>query len=63
MKFYDAGFTIFIVVVIVSLIGAFSVKYLGNDNPVEEAAEAIIEVETGKKIDISPGGENATSKG
>ena len=63
MKFYDAGFTIFIIVVVVSFIGAFSIKYLGNDNPVEEAAEAIIEVETGKKIDISPGGENATSKG
>jgi uncharacterized protein YpmB len=63
MKFYDAGFTIFIVVVVVSLIGAVSVKYLGNDNPVKEAAEDIIQIETGKKIDLSPGDEDATSKG
>jgi hypothetical protein len=62
MKFYDAGIIIFIIVVIVSIVGAASVNYLGNDNVVEEAAEAIIEVETGKKIDLSPGDENAVNK-
>ena len=59
MKFYDAGLTILIVVCVVSLIGVLSVKYLGNDNPVEEAAEEVIKLETGQQIDLTPGTQDA----
>lgn len=60
MKFYDAGLTILIVVCVVSLIGALSIKFLGNDNPVEEAAEEVIKLETGQQLDLSPGSEDAS---
>lgn len=54
MKFYDLGVTILIVVLLVGVIGMASVKYLGPDNVVEEVAEKVIEVETGKDIDLTP---------
>lgn len=54
MKFYDLGVTILIVVLLVGVIGVASVKYLGPDNVVEEVAEKVIEVETGKDIDLTP---------
>lgn len=42
------------IVVIAATVGITSAYYLGDDNPVEEAAEFIIDVETGKKIDLTP---------
>ncbi len=52
---YDAGFVIFIIIVVVCAIGGIiSDRYLGDDNQIEEAAEAIIKEETGVNIDLSP---------
>jgi hypothetical protein len=52
---YDAGFIIFIIIVAVCAIGGIiSDRYLGDDNQIEEAAEAIIKEETGINIDLSP---------
>lgn len=52
---YDAGFVIFIIIVAVCAIGGIiSDRYLGDDNQIEEAAEAIIKEETGVNIDLSP---------
>lgn len=43
---------------IAMIVGIVSSKYLGNDNAVEQAAEAVIEEETGIDIDLSPEEEN-----
>lgn len=55
MKLYDAG-TVTIVVVLVAtvLFGLVSQFFYGNDNAFEQAAEQVIEKETGMKIDLSP---------
>lgn len=37
-----------------AILGWLSAKYLGPDNPIEEACEEIIEQETGKKVDLTP---------
>lgn len=63
MKFYDFGIIVFIVIALAAIVGAVSIEFLGNDNAVEEAAEKVIEIETGKNIDLSPGDEHAASKG
>jgi len=42
------------IVVISAAIGFASRHYLGNDNPIEEAAEEVIQLETGVKVDLSP---------
>lgn len=36
------------------MLGLGSAYYLGDDNPIEEACEEIIESQTGKKVDITP---------
>lgn len=41
------------IVAIAGLVGYVSSLYLGDDNPIEEAAEEVIELETGRKIDLS----------
>lgn len=44
-----------IIVLIAAIIGIGSVVILKkNDNPIEEAAEEIIQIETGKKVDLTP---------
>lgn len=60
MKFYDFGIIVFIVIAVAAIVGAVSIEFLGNDNLVEQAAEEVIEVETGKKIDLSPETDNAS---
>lgn len=55
MKLYDASVLIFLAIVITACaVGLFSSKYLGDDNPIEQAAEEIIKEETGIKIDLTP---------
>lgn len=52
---YDLS--IFIIIGIVALcavVGAISVKYLGDDNVVEETAEDVIKDVSGINIDLSP---------
>lgn len=50
-------FSIVIVAIIVGIaavIGIISGCFLGDDNPVEEVAEDVIQDETGVHIDLSP---------
>ena len=54
MKLYDCGTSIFIFIVVVGLMGFLSSRILGDDNPIEEFTEEIIEQETGIEIDLSP---------
>ena len=55
MKLYDLSILIVIgVVAVAALIGWVSTCYLGDDNPIEEAAEEVIEIETGRRVDLSP---------
>lgn len=43
-----------IVIILIVILGVGSVYFLGDDNPVEEICEEIIEEETGIKIDLTP---------
>jgi hypothetical protein len=43
-----------LVLILAVIIGIGSVYWLGNDNPVEEIAEKIIEEQTGINIDLTP---------
>ena len=55
MKLYDLGITAVIAIVVAAaVVGYASQKWLGNDNPVEQEAEAIIKTKTGITIDLSP---------
>lgn len=55
MKMYDLGVTIIIVVVSICIAGGLlSTLWLGKDNVIEEAAEKVIERETGIDIDLTP---------
>jgi hypothetical protein len=49
-KLFIAG-TLLITVTIIGLASAY---FFGNDNPIEEACEAVIRNETGAEIDLSP---------
>lgn len=55
MKLYDLTIPIILIVVGISaVVGYFSTKFLGPDNPVEQIAEEVIDAETGIKVDLSP---------
>lgn len=43
-----------IVVILVIIVGISSAYFLGDDNPVEEIAEEVIQEETGVNIDLTP---------
>lgn len=43
-----------IIIILAVIIGLGSVYFLGNDNPVEEISEKVIEEETGVNIDLTP---------
>ena len=51
-----------IVVAIAVIIGFLSIKPLGNDNAIEEVAEAVIQSQTGVDIDLSPTAQPNVSK-
>lgn len=42
------------IAIIAAIVGFASIKFFGNDNPIEESAEKIIENTTGINIDLSP---------
>lgn len=42
-----------IVTAVLLILGGASYYFLGNNNPVEVAAESAIQAETGEKVDIS----------
>ncbi len=49
------SFNLIILFMIVLIIfGFISIIFLGNDNPIEQRVEKIIETETGVKLDLSP---------
>lgn len=55
MKLYEISLVILIVVVAAAAgIGYISAKFLGDDNPVEEASEEVIKAGTGADIDLTP---------
>lgn len=55
MKYFSWNLVAVAVVVIIAVvIGIVSIKFFGNDNPIEEAAESVIKSETGIDIDLSP---------
>ena len=54
MRLYDGGSTILIIIAVVSIVGLFSTRFLGDDNVVEETAEEVIKMHTGVDIDLSP---------
>lgn len=43
-----------LIVIISLIIGYISVLALGNDNPIEEAAEDVIKEETGISLELTP---------
>ena len=43
-----------IVVILVIIVGISSAYFLGDDNPIEEIAEEVIQEETGVNIDLTP---------
>jgi len=54
MKLYEGSFFIFLgILIIVGVIGLVSSRYLGDDNPIEELSEEIIEEKTGLSIDLT----------
>lgn len=54
MKLYDGGLIVISVIIFALVVGYASAKWLGDDNPVEESAESVIQAQTGFDIDLSP---------
>ena len=54
MKLYDGGLLVVCIIVVALGVGYLSSRWLGHDNAVEEAAEEVIESQTGMMIDLSP---------
>ncbi len=50
----EFSFLIVIIIVSVAVVGYISTKFLGDDNPVEEIAEEVIESQTGVDVDLTP---------
>lgn len=54
MKLYEGGMLVVGIIIVAFVAGYASSHFLGQDNPVEEAAEEVIESQTGINIDLSP---------
>lgn len=54
MKLYEGGMLVLGILVVALAAGYASSRFLGQDNPVEEAAEEVIESQTGIDIDLTP---------
>lgn len=54
MKLYEGGSVVLIIIGVAALIGLASSYMLGDDNPVEQYSEYMIESQTGVKIDLTP---------
>ena len=59
MKLFDGGALVVGILVVALIAGYASSKFLGEDNAIEEAAEEVIESQTGMDIDLS---RNSTEK-
>ncbi len=57
MKLYDGSLLVVGILVLAIVAGYVSSRFLGQDNPVEEAAEEVIESQIGLDIDLSPDSE------
>ncbi len=53
-SFFSPHLIMILIVAIAAIAGIVSIKYLGNDNPVEKVAEEIIKDETGLSVDLTP---------
>ena len=54
MKLYDGGALVVGILVVALVAGYASSKFLGEDNAIEEAAEEVIESQTGIDLDLTP---------
>jgi len=54
MQYFKKNIIKMIIIILTIIIGITSTYFLGNDNPVEEIAEKVIEEETGIDIDLTP---------
>lgn len=43
-----------IIVILAAIIGLWSIKYMGQDGPIEEQCEQVIQDQTGVEIDLTP---------
>lgn len=62
MKLYDGSVLVVGILVVALVAGYASSRFLGEDNPIEEAAEEVIESQTGVKVDLSPESKEGSSK-
>jgi hypothetical protein len=61
MKLYDGSVLVVGILIVALSVGYVSSRWLGEDNPIEEAAEEVIESQTGMEIDLSPSSEEIAS--
>jgi hypothetical protein len=61
MKLYEGGMLVVGILVVALVAGYVSSRFLGEDNPVEEAAEEVIESQTGMDIDLTPDSQESKS--
>jgi hypothetical protein len=54
MPMKEINMTVIAIVILSAIIGIASVHYLGPDNAIEEAAEEVIQMETGKSVELTP---------
>lgn len=54
MKLYEGATVVLLIIGIAGIIGVVSAQFLGDDNPVEETAEKVIEIHTGIDLDLTP---------
>jgi hypothetical protein len=50
------------IAIVAAIVGLISVQFFGNDNPIEEASEKVIQDETGIIVDLSPTETTQTTK-
>lgn len=53
-SFFNSSYMVIIIVIVLTAIGIISTICFPNDNPIEQVAEELIEIETGYKVDLSP---------
>lgn len=54
IAFWEQNWAIALIITMCVGTALFSLLYLPKDNPIEQAAEKVIEEETGVKLDFSP---------
>lgn len=55
MKLYDLSWVIVLAVILAGIVGIATQAFMNPDNFIEEDLEDFIQMETGDRIDLSPG--------